>query len=578
MASDRTGVSTLLSIGLGVVCGLAGLAHGQGALGDGRALERDMTRYGPGGPPPLGRDIMQEIRFRNAIVTGNAPGGLSFRGDLGYTDPFEFRGDLGSDDLFEFRRDSMFSGLAGVGIRGTEALQYQFALTTGSRVPSGLVGDLTYRRSGPGLGGMPGAPGMTGDGFLTRDRFSDPSDAAWGTSGRLLEMRSSASYSANIGLRDALMGVYPGQNGMELGVIASPLRGMRTLPLSGIDPLTGAVLPTTTFGADGLPTTPERDRPAAGARQPGSLDPVQRDPAAQFDPAQFDPARAVPGIPGAEPGTGRLETMHDQVMSRLRGSWPTQTDRDRDPRAATPPTPTLEERLLELRSSLRRAELPPTPPSRPGVEEDPEAAPVDPDEQVAPEDAELEDELARVLREMEAMDSLIPTGDTSRDMYAEHMAAAGRLMAAGRFFDAEARYVTALAVRPEDASAMVGRVHAQLGAGLLDSAAVNLRALLARHPELAGVRYSGDARPGDGRMRQVITMLRQRADGASGVRTGPALLLAYAGHQIGDRVVVREGLALLERSERERGQEGRDPMVRFVRSVWLGERSDEDGK
>src|SRR5690606_6193755 len=50
--------------------------------------------------------------------------------------------------LFSYRRDSFYSGLAGMGIRGTEALQYQFALTTGSEPPPNLRGSLLASRSG----------------------------------------------------------------------------------------------------------------------------------------------------------------------------------------------------------------------------------------------------------------------------------------------------------------------------------------------------------------------------------------------------------------------------------------------
>jgi len=42
---------------------------------------------------------------RQAIVTGNAPGGLSFRGSVGYTSENDFRGGLPSDPLYTFERE-----------------------------------------------------------------------------------------------------------------------------------------------------------------------------------------------------------------------------------------------------------------------------------------------------------------------------------------------------------------------------------------------------------------------------------------------------------------------------------------
>src|SRR5262245_47216280 len=115
------------------VCGLSAGAWGQNALDRNQQL-------GAGRANPARPDFAEEVRFRNAIVTGNVPGGLSFRGDVGYRAPGEFMGSLGSNQGYTFRRDSFFSGLGGVGIRGTDALQYQFAMTTGNTPPSALSG------------------------------------------------------------------------------------------------------------------------------------------------------------------------------------------------------------------------------------------------------------------------------------------------------------------------------------------------------------------------------------------------------------------------------------------------------
>ena len=132
----RTILSTKAVGGLGVWALLlfaGSAANAQNALGDGNALDANPGQYGSSNYARP--SLVDELRFRNSIATGNAPGGLSFRGDLGYRSAGEFTGELGSDSLFAFRRDSLYSGLAGMGIRGTDALQYQFALTTGSAPP-----------------------------------------------------------------------------------------------------------------------------------------------------------------------------------------------------------------------------------------------------------------------------------------------------------------------------------------------------------------------------------------------------------------------------------------------------------
>src|SRR5207248_1554768 len=78
---------------------------------------------------------------------------------------------------------------------------------------------------------------------------------------------------------------------------------------------------------------------------------------------------------------------------------------------------------------------------------------------------------------------------------AEPMTAAQRLLSQGRLFDAEERCSRALSMRPGDIAGSVGRIHAQIGAGMLLSASVNLRSLLAEHPEIAGVKYAAELLP-----------------------------------------------------------------------------------
>ena len=112
--------------GLASMLTIVPIVNAQNALGNGRALEKQLQTKNPNARYSSQNDnFAREMAFREAVVTGTAPGGLSFQGDA-LPSRFEFRGDLGSDAIFSFRRDSLSSGLAGRGIRGTEALQYQF--------------------------------------------------------------------------------------------------------------------------------------------------------------------------------------------------------------------------------------------------------------------------------------------------------------------------------------------------------------------------------------------------------------------------------------------------------------------
>lgn len=211
----------------------------QNELGDGRGLEIRQSITAPTDRGSRRARFDRDLRFANAIVTGNAPNGLSFRGDLGYTAGAEFRSNLGSNDLFAFRRDTLSSGLGGYGIRGTRALQFQFSLTTGQRSPSGLIGNPAVLRSGtgmtaamlsdPSIAGVPGAQRIPGTGAARVDPLFA---SALNLQGSMLgTLRSTSSYIANEAHQPVVLGVLLDSRGTLLGIVASPLDGLHQTPL-----------------------------------------------------------------------------------------------------------------------------------------------------------------------------------------------------------------------------------------------------------------------------------------------------------------------------------------------------------
>jgi predicted Zn-dependent protease len=60
----------------------------------------------------------------------------------------------------------------------------------------------------------------------------------------------------------------------------------------------------------------------------------------------------------------------------------------------------------------------------------------------------------------------------------------------GKFMDAVDEYQHALAMQPGNALALVGRAHAELGAGMYQSAAMDLKAVFLQKPEMMSVRYT----------------------------------------------------------------------------------------
>lgn len=552
-----------------VLAGVTGLAlsaapaTAQNALGDGRALD---ANTGQNGRANYQRpSFMQELQFRNAIVTGNAPGGLSFRGDLGYRAAGDFSGDLGSDELFAFRRDSLYSGLGGMGIRGTDALQYQFSLTTGSRPPQNIIGNLSYTRDSQYQSSAQSTPHMGGTTTIGHDpnnvdprglnlyqpsaQEGDLADALTGT------MRSSSSYTSTTTLSPVILSTFAqGIERRPYGLTASPLTGVTASPLRGDRDADASASPP------GTPRDPAGDRVRtaydsvieslrqraderagktgdASTTDAGSvMDDLRRlregilngtstAPATTDQPGTQTPGQdggtATPGqggSPGDTAGTGQAGGAKDPLKSN-------------DPAAGTPYDPgryQMDERTLEL---IRAADKPIT--------------------------------------------QLVDPNADKRDLYAEHMRAGERLIADERYFDAEERFARALSLRSGDPVAQIGRIHAQMGAGLVLSASVNLRSLLVTNPEMIGQRYAGRLLPSGTRVDALIEGLRERAglirhDGPQGVedlnvRRSSALLLAYLGFQNNRPDTVREGLGLL----REIGAADDRRLADVLEAAWL---------
>ena len=130
-----------------------------------------------------------------------------------------------------------------------------------------------------------------------------------------------------------------------------------------------------------------------------------------------------------------------------------------------------------------------------------------------------------------------------------------------KYFDAETQFRRALQASPGQPLASVGLIHAQLGAGLLRSAGMNLRELLEKHPELISARYDARLLPDRERLEAVRKDLEAMARGSA--QSDAGLLLAYLGHQLSQSELVQYGLDL------EQVSNVRDPLVLLLRRAWL---------
>lgn len=594
-------------------------ASAQNALGDGTALDAN-----PGNQGRINRprpSFSQELQFRNAIVTGNAPGGLSFRGDLGYRAPGEFTGDLGSDALYSFRRDSLTSGLAGMGIRGTDALQYQFSLSTGAQPPRNLMGDMAFTRdsqyqSSASYSGIPSATGQTG---LQRDPndidprgldLYQPSPQEYELADALMgAMRSASTYTTTSNLSPTILSVFEqgvGFDRQRFGLTASSLTGVTAVPMQqqpGARP--GAPQPGT-----------------QGGTRPGVRPGVQERPG-QTDAGARDPTR--------------VRTAYDEIVERVRERAAMQAERSVRPESEqAEEARSVLERLEEIRRGMTGEGQPPRDPAAPDARRDagqPDAGagstvnPNDPRSPTRPGMSDpgtnlpgadapsivapgatpetgtgdpaggaaaqrFRDEYGRerfvldaeTLDMIRAMETPLPTfvdpDADSRDLYSEHMRAGERLIAAERYFDAEERFARALSVRPGDPTAQIGRAHAQLGAGLLLSASVNLRSLFFLNPEVLGARYAGRLLPSPERIDRLIETLEERSGVVrvpgrgledDSTRVAAGFVLAYLGYQNDRPEIIRAGLDVMQ----EVGSEEDTRAADIFEQIWLHDRDPE---
>jgi hypothetical protein len=544
-----------------VLAAVSGQAVGQTALGDGRGLERDLSGRGIGNVPRA--DFMAEVRRRNDVVTGNAVGGSSFRGNVGYRSADEFRGSLGSDDLFSFRRDSLGSGAAGTGFRGTSGLQYQYSYST-----SNDFGGSTLSRSGGSTSASKVHPMVSSAATPRRvstDTFSGLGDG-WNTiAPKLNSLRSTTSFNSTSSFNPSLMGQKTGADGPEW-VTSSSLLGIRTAPARRSDAPEGAVNKAvggerlnqsagpeikTGFEESNRPDEPKSDTVKTSYSQVLERMEANTKGESAADKPAGEGEKPAGQATGAEPGTGADTPLWESRLQKLRQ----QMDDAKASSAAA-----------EAKSQLRRsAELGAADGKQNGAR--PAAKPVKASESsfITLDPATLE--MIR-LSGGEVGSYTLTTAE--KDLYSSYMTEGSAALARGRYFDAEEQFARCLSVSPGDPMASAARINAQVGGALFLSAAVNLVALLQEHPELAGVRYTGETMPSPKRLADIAIVLRERiARVQTETATVPqdaAFLMAYVGFQLKDAALLQEGFAALEKTGAATGEHAH--VFALVKGVW----------
>lgn len=611
-----------------VVAAGAAPAFGQNALD--RPLQQDLRTNGSAGYTRP--DFAQEVRLRNALVTGNVGGGKSLQITAPYSGLGDFHGTLGTDSLFAFRRDSFGYSNTNT-FRNSDALSFQTIYALGNNQPraSAFVNRFGDAGAPPASAGSV-LSGQANPLFSNRSP-SSPSDALPPGS-----LRSTSEYVSTRGLNPSLIGYQQTDQGLER-LTASTLLGVRSNLAktadeqfsegAGLNPSNSAASNAIDTSAQAKPdsayrtaydrlrdqlnstpidtsvnappkgageagtkaTTPNQGTPtrsgenapdkggapkAGDASGPGAgsapLTTPQTSPATT--PANPNPLNS-PNSPNQAPGTSPVSPPGGAPVG-FGNTTPEAAAADAAEQAALAKLPPWERRVQELRKVL---ESPPLAVSKaaPGQEIEPtpqeRALGLDTPEKLLAARSGLDPETISILQSATPSFSEYLSGEPKPgDLYGQLLYEGQKYLREGKYFDSEERFAAAAAMRPGDVTSLVGRINAELGAGLYLSAAVNLRSLYSSHPEVIGVRFTGDAVPRIDRMKLIMVDLRQQIQNSKAAsqpaRPEVTLLLAYVGYQLENTDALRDGLAE-SRALQTAGGGQVEPLQNVLEAVWL---------
>ena len=515
------------------------------AAGSGNILDAN-PQLGSGGANS--GSIPVDYSARNLLVTGSVPGGRGFRGSVGYTADKDFAARTGSDDLYLFRADSAFSNPA---FANSAFARDRFLVAQG-------LGVFEYRRES--------TPSTVDNPTILRDQPES----------RLRLDRANAQMSfgrSNWDINgDRTIATTTSTRNEPLRYVISPLRGLQIENLT--DPLTRGGLSLYERArarqdiAMGITTLDDYRRVRAGMEieptDPRRVDSRLR-PESESDRLRMDGAKVLPKSyldildiinkdttatpkPEGAPAAGEKSNL-DKVRDALEPLRP-KPKPGVDKPDAMKPDPTKSSTGDTDRGSLVSPEGTP----RSG-EADREA---DREKRRGPE-MSVED-AARILRHQQTVREL---GRDDKRRIDELVKQGEAALREGDYFRAERRFEQAQSLAADNPLTEAGIAHAQLGAGLYLSTSLTLRNLFTSFPELIDVRYDRSLLPAQERLDSAIAVMRQRMQRGDDVQ-GYGLVLAYIGHQLGDRALVAEGLAGIS------GNEKLDTMRKLLEGVWLG--------
>lgn len=508
-----------------------------------------------------------DFAARNDVITGNVVAGRGFQGSVGYRARFDFMGRLGTNDLFEFRADSALSNPAYTRLGTTfESLRFGQDLAM-----------IDIQRSGTGA-----SPNRLRQTDFGRDNVY------------LAQVRADRETMVNLdsispqSIADSrIVGTAFNDEGQPFVVSASPVRGLTVEPPSGAANLAGLSIfdaarlredanagrGTTMIGkpfetrfetelGSSLRIKPEPGAEPIMAEAPSDYEKILEQVAERYAKAENVEFTDQPEL------QKKVEEKYNELRNQLTGDLPAPLEGESIDKPKDQPSET--NRLmpgLDAEGNLRSPST--TPPNESGTPDGitelfpPAGGP--PKDDKDDKNGELKhpqlnlDQFAEALKHGQHLDTLSPE-DESR--FAELMGTAEEWLRSGQYFLAERRFERALRFIPGHPLATVGIAHSQIGSGLYLSAAATLRTLLARQPELIDVTYGPNVLPDRERLLENVATIKQRLQGVRDLDSY-AFLLAYLGHQLGDRALVEQGLNTLDALSPD------DSLAKLLRRIWL---------
>lgn len=556
-------------------------AQAQVQVQNGSALDANQ-QVGSGGYNQAAQRV--DYRARNLLITGNVGGGRAFQGSVGYSADGAFQGSLGSDSLFDFRRNSVFSAPNAGG------LNYR-ASQVGDRVVVTRPSDnITGLRVG------------TGNGLTTRTAYDPGSGVVtFRQSGGGLVAISGFTDTQSLRNAGTSLGLVQTPRGL-VSVDASPLTGIRYNPLQVNDAsqpqqdrpstLTDPEELDQDSGTD--PTTEPLSQRVDGQYRPGDADDAFAQRTLREDPLSITLGTQVQSqmalsLAGQDAG----DSANTQTMSLRERVFGKEQAADEAPKAPENP---YEKLIADILASAKgetvepddNADTPEGDDDRPRwqqIFDEPEQAVLDAkleardmairlslgmvdDEGNIDYDTELpsieaDSELGKLLADLSYELPRVQTLAGEDPNRINKLLARGEQELQGeRYIIAENIYRQVLREKSDDPLAQAGLVHSQMGAGMIRSAAYNLRDLFAEHPELIALKYDADLMPKTERLRwlqgRLQKQISEEADGSA-----PGLVLAYLGYQLDAKPLTEFGLAVAE------AEAPRDPLMPVLRKIWI---------